>query len=178
MLFISEKGFIKLGDFGLAEELNSSSSYRTLICGTPSYMAPEVFEENSCLKSDIWSLGIIAIELAEGKHPFDSCLFLRIMKRVTIEDSPTVSSSHWSSDFVDFIRACLIKDPEERPSASTLLRVRAVIRFHHSIRLSWTPPRASRQRGVLRSSWSWREGRAKRPWRKRSLLHAISFFRP
>lgn len=58
-----------MGDFGLSEQLNSATSHRSLICGTASYMAPEVFDEHTCLESDIWSLGITAIELAEGVPP-------------------------------------------------------------------------------------------------------------
>ena len=72
-LFLSELGVIKVGDFGLAAQLNSSASRRSVVCGTSLYMAPEVFQEQTCLASDIWSLGISAIELAEGKPPFGNC---------------------------------------------------------------------------------------------------------
>lgn len=72
-LFLSEQGVIKVGDFGLAAQLNSSASRRSVVCGTSLYMAPEVFQEQTCLASDIWSLGISAIELAEGKPPFGNC---------------------------------------------------------------------------------------------------------
>ena len=72
-LFLSEQGVIKVGDFGLAAQLNSSASRRSAMCGTPLYMAPEVFKEQTCLASDLWSLGISAIELAEGKQPYGQC---------------------------------------------------------------------------------------------------------
>ena len=118
----------------MSEQLNSSSSVRTLICGTAYYMAPEVFDEHTGLESDIWSLGITAIELAEGKHPFESHSVMRVMKRISTEPPPSLSSSHWSADFVDFVKQCLIKDPTARPSASTLLKVLFLLLCDHSIR--------------------------------------------
>ena len=72
-LFISENGVIKLGDFGLAVQLNHSYSRRNTNCGTSWYMAPEVYDGNTELKSDVWSLGISLLELADGKNPFTGC---------------------------------------------------------------------------------------------------------
>ena len=69
-MLISKNGVIKLGDFGLSEQLNHSNSERSNICGTPLYMAPEVFDGQTVMKSDVWSLGISLIELAEGKNPY------------------------------------------------------------------------------------------------------------
>ena len=64
---------MKLGDFGLCSQLEHSYSLRTTMCGTPMYTAPETFEGESILKSDVWALGISVIEMAEGKHPYQSC---------------------------------------------------------------------------------------------------------
>ena len=80
-LFLSEQGVIKVGDFGLAAQLNSSGSRRSVVCGTSLYMAPEVFQERTCLGSDVWSLGISAIELAEGKQPFGECSQYSVLLR-------------------------------------------------------------------------------------------------
>lgn len=132
-MFISEKGVIKIGDFGLADQLNSSASIRSGACGTFMYLAPEVFDDQACLKSDVWSLGISLIELAEGKNPYASMksvsvnpsLFChsQIFKKIVLEDPPSLVSSHWSSDFVSFVSQCLKKDVNERPSASALMQV-------------------------------------------------------
>lgn len=70
-MFLSETGVVKTGDFGLAVQLEHASSKRSTTCGTSLYMAPEVYEEEGCLKSDVWALGISIIEMAEGKNPFD-----------------------------------------------------------------------------------------------------------
>ena len=64
-LFLSERGVIQVGDYGLSAQLD-------LHCYVQ-YMAPEVFENRMRMASDVWSLGISAIELAEGKQPFGEC---------------------------------------------------------------------------------------------------------
>lgn len=113
----------KLGDFGLAVQLEHSCSKRATVCGTVLYMAPEVFGDGAVLKSDVWSLGISLIEMAEGKNPYMSMTSMMIMKRVVEEAPPSLSSSDWSYDFVDFVKQCLIKDVEKRPSVDELMRV-------------------------------------------------------
>ena len=61
----------KLGDFGLAVQLEHSCSKRTTVCGTVLYMAPEVFDDGAVLKSDVWSLGVTLMTLAIGKNPYE-----------------------------------------------------------------------------------------------------------
>ena len=117
---------IKLGDFGLAVQLEHSYSKRNSNCGTSMYMAPEVYEGGTCLKSDVWSLGISIIEMAENKHPFAKLTSLQVMKKVFDGEPPSLSSSEWSSDLVDFVSRCLVKDANARSSVDDLLKVSAV----------------------------------------------------
>lgn len=86
-------------------------------------MAPEVFERGTCLKSDIWSLGITLIELAEGKNPIGAENEAAAVKSICYDPSPSLSSSTYSADFVDFVSKCLLKDPQQRPSVAELLQV-------------------------------------------------------
>ena len=114
---------IKLGDFGLATQLEQSRS-NSATCGTALYMAPEVFEGKPCLKSDVWALGISIIEMAEGKHPFEGYTTDRVRSAVLNGNPPSLTSSQWSSDLVNFVRKCLVKDVNKRASVDELLKVR------------------------------------------------------
>ena len=71
---------VKLGDFGLAVQLEHSYSVRKADCGTPLYVAPEVYDGQGCLKSDVWSLGMSIIVMADGKHPFYGYSTLQVLK--------------------------------------------------------------------------------------------------
>ena len=122
-MFLSEAGVVKLGDFGLAIQLEHSLSKRATTCGTSMYMAPEVYKENGVLKSDVWSLGMSVIEMVEGRHPFVGYNSYQVMKRVCDGNPPSLSSSGWSSDLIDFVNACLMKDVEKRSSVNELLTV-------------------------------------------------------
>ena len=86
-------------------------------------MAPEVYDGQTVLKSDVWSLGITLIELAEGKNPFAGCSAAQVMKTVYLGDPPSLSGGKWSAEFVDFVGKCLVKDVNERWDASELMNV-------------------------------------------------------
>ena len=116
-----------MGDFGLAVQLEHTCSNRSKQCGTSWYMAPEVYEGKTVLKSDVWSLGISLIEMAEGKNPFDGCSSAMVVKKVCFADPPSLNSSKWSTAFVDFVNKCLVKDVNERWSVSALMDVGLVL---------------------------------------------------
>ena len=116
---------VKVGDFGLAIQLHHSFSARSSIHGTDLYMGPEVYEGKTVLKSDVWSLGISIIEMAEGKNPYAGLTPLAIMNKVVNGELPSLTSPGWSSDLVDFVSHCLVKDVEKRASAEELMRVSA-----------------------------------------------------
>ena len=104
-------------------QLNHDDSVRKTQCGTSWYTAPEVYDESTELKSDVWSLGISLLELAEGKNPFLHCTPEKVMKLVCLGDPPSLSSSKWSAAFVDFVDKCLVKDVKERWSVKQLMEV-------------------------------------------------------
>ena len=79
------------------------------------------------MKSDVWSLGISIIEMAESKNPFADFTSLQVMKKVCFGEPPSLTSSEWSENMVDFVSACLVKDVNERASVDELLEVSVVV---------------------------------------------------
>ena len=82
-------------------------------------MAPEMIEQSRGYdyKSDIWSLGITAIEIAEGEAPYMSLTAAKIMITIMKSQPPQLNKNNWSDPFFEFVTKCLQKDPNNRPSA-------------------------------------------------------------
>lgn len=91
--------------------------------GTPFWMSPEVISKNRYNHlTDIWSLGVTAIELAEGAPPYSHIHPVRAM--FAIKNNPPqglTNPEKWSKEFNDFVKACLKVQPSERPAAQQLL---------------------------------------------------------
>jgi serine/threonine-protein kinase OSR1/STK39 len=88
-------------------------------------MAPEVMEqeEGYDFKADIWSLGITAIELAQGDAPNSELPAMRVLMIILNSAPPTLSKhDNWSQEFRNFVSCCLQKDPQKRPDVNTLLK--------------------------------------------------------
>ena len=122
-MLIAVNGLIKLSDFNMADQLYQSTSQRSNTCGTVLYMAPEVYEGETVLKSDVWALGISLIEMAEGRNPYAGSSSMQVLKSVCFDEPPSLSSSKWSPEFVDFVSKCLVKDANERWSVDQLMDV-------------------------------------------------------
>ena len=114
---------MKIGCFGMSCAVDSALSQHVMHRTTTLFSAPEWSRGIACLKSDVWSLGMSVIEMAEGKHPLASCTSFQVMKKVCDGEPPSLSSSEWSSDLVEFVKRCLVKDVNRRSSVEELLRV-------------------------------------------------------
>lgn len=133
-------GVVKLADFGSAGLLSGT---RHTTIGTPYWMAPEVISGDSYdSKADIWSFGIMLIEIAEGEPPLYFLSKDQVMFQIMTRDPPRltdVSTSddeetspdgapkqkvqrRWSSEFHHFLSRCLVKDPNQRASVEELLQ--------------------------------------------------------
>ena len=115
---------IKMGDYGVAAQLKHPYFMGNNRHGTSWYTAPEEYVGRTELKSDVWSLGITLIELAEGQNPYAGCTALKVMRLVCDGQPPSLSSSKWSAEFVDFVNKCLVRDVKERWSVEQLMEVR------------------------------------------------------
>ncbi|EGC30459.1 hypothetical protein DICPUDRAFT_90051 [Dictyostelium purpureum] len=121
-ILLTDQGQTKLADFGVSQQIISTFS-KGSIAGTPYWMAPEVLNQSKYnLKVDVWSLGITAIELADGDPPLSDVNPMRAMYMVPRRPSPTLKDpKKWSKDFVSFVDLCLTKSVDERPTPELLL---------------------------------------------------------
>jgi serine/threonine protein kinase len=117
-------GEVKLADFGYAAQLTQQKSKRNTIVGTPYWMAPELIRgQEYDQKVDIWSLGIMAMEMAEGEPPYMDFPPLRALFLITTKGIPPLKEQEkWSQPFQDFVAKCLNKEVEQRQTATEMLK--------------------------------------------------------
>merc|ERR1712136_545829 len=122
-ILLNLEGQAKLADFGVAGQLTDTMAKRNTVIGTPYWMAPEVIQEigYDCA-ADIWSLGITALEMAEGKPPYGDIHPMRAIFMIPTKPPPSFREpDQWSTDFIEFVNRCLVKNPDDRATATELL---------------------------------------------------------
>ncbi|XP_028841860.1 mitogen-activated protein kinase kinase kinase kinase 5-like [Denticeps clupeoides] len=127
-ILLTEKGDVKITDFGLAAKVSNSTERQKSVVGTTHWIAPEVYaaEHNGGYDHlcDIWSLGITAVELGEPEHPlfylgsmnFPACLSDSSFLPLELKET-----GKWSDDYQCFVKLSLTENPVERPDSETLL---------------------------------------------------------
>ncbi|CAF1171676.1 unnamed protein product [Adineta ricciae] len=120
-------GSVKLTDFGFCAQLANTESVRTTMVGTPYWMSPEVIKKLKYdRKVDIWSLGILMIEMIDGSPPYINEQPFRAMCKIAMQEEPPAisveSQNRISHDAKDFLRRCLIIDPQQRADTNELIR--------------------------------------------------------
>ncbi|XP_038674664.1 mitogen-activated protein kinase kinase kinase kinase 4 isoform X4 [Scyliorhinus canicula] len=127
-VLLTENAEVKLVDFGVSAQLDRTVGRRNTFIGTPYWMAPEVIacDENPDAtydyRSDLWSLGITAIEMAEGAPPLCDMHPMRALFLIPRNPPPRLKSKKWSKKFFSFIESCLVKNYMQRPSTEHLLK--------------------------------------------------------
>ncbi|KRY53145.1 Serine/threonine-protein kinase PAK mbt [Trichinella britovi] len=122
-ILLDAEGKVKLSDFGFCAQITPELSKRKSLVGTPYWMSPEVISRIPYgTEVDIWSFGIMVIEMIDGEPPFFSELPLEAMRKIRDMEQIKLSFKSQVSDvLIDFVQSMLIRRPEVRPTARDLL---------------------------------------------------------
>uniref|UniRef100_A0A7G3AY26 non-specific serine/threonine protein kinase n=1 Tax=Lutzomyia longipalpis TaxID=7200 RepID=A0A7G3AY26_LUTLO len=127
-VLLTDNAEVKLVDFGVSAQLDRTIGRRNTFIGTPYWMAPEVIacDENPDAtydnRSDLWSLGITALEMAESQPPLCDLHPMRALFLIPRNSPPRLKSRKWSKKFQGFIDTVLVKDYHQRPYTEQLLK--------------------------------------------------------
>ncbi|OQR73670.1 misshapen kinase 1-like [Tropilaelaps mercedesae] len=127
-VLLTDNAEVKLVDFGVSAQLDRTIGRRNTFIGTPYWMAPEVIacDENPEAtydnRSDLWSLGITALEMAESQPPLCEMHPMRALFLIPRNPPPRLKSKKWNKKFHSFIETVLVKDYQQRPYTDQLLK--------------------------------------------------------
>ncbi|ODV95205.1 hypothetical protein PACTADRAFT_49946 [Pachysolen tannophilus NRRL Y-2460] len=137
-ILLSMDGNIKITDFGFCAQIKEYNLKRTTMVGTPYWMAPEVVSKKEYgPKVDIWSLGIMTIEMIEGEPPYLNETPLRALYLITTIGTPKLNDpDSLSSSLKNFLNWCLQVDAQKRGTAEELLNDKFILNADECISLS------------------------------------------
>eukprot|EP00747_Dinoflagellata_sp_TGD_P163614 gnl/TRDRNA2_/TRDRNA2_182462_c0_seq1.p1 gnl/TRDRNA2_/TRDRNA2_182462_c0~~gnl/TRDRNA2_/TRDRNA2_182462_c0_seq1.p1 ORF type:complete len:1009 (+),score=127.49 gnl/TRDRNA2_/TRDRNA2_182462_c0_seq1:258-3029(+) len=122
-LFLDAEMRIKVGDFGLAAQLEHDGEKKKTICGTPNYIAPEILEgkQGHSYEVDIWSLGVILYTMVIGRPPFETSDVKTTYRRIRYNQYSFPDAVRVSEQVKELVTTILRTDPRQRPSLDDIL---------------------------------------------------------
>jgi tRNA A-37 threonylcarbamoyl transferase component Bud32 len=126
-ILLSTDGFVKLSDFGFCAQVMNEKKAQTIkrksLVGTPYWMSPEVISRTPySTEVDIWSLGIMVMEMVDGEPPYFNEQPLTAMRKIRDQPPPKLKNPHKASSLLQgFLGRCLVRDPSQRATAIDLL---------------------------------------------------------
>ncbi|KAH0794423.1 STE family protein kinase [Histomonas meleagridis] len=124
-ILLASNGEIKVSDFGISRQFLTTTVFTQSVVGTPYWMAPEVINgQKYTFSADTWSVGILAIELADFLPPYSTLSPIIATQKIADEglNDQSFDTQKHSKEFLDFVSQCTKFDPTERPNLRELLK--------------------------------------------------------
>jgi len=129
-IFLTKTGIVKLGDFGIAKVLESTTSGAMTLVGTPLYLSPEVcHNEPYGVASDLWSLGVVSYEVIALQPPFKATSLPALITKVCTSQPDALPVHPYSNDLRRAVMSFLQKEPQKRPSLNSVIRTPFASRY-------------------------------------------------